>query len=323
MKNWNDCVLIHDGITGLKSIDQHTAQAHINYISKCGNNHRIWYDLKSKVCFGHGQTYTSDRPEHSFLATQKDFLKHPIWGLPYVNKAFVPFLGGTLELTSEYIWQNHSALGQFVGKSIMIVGAGPSAMNYNWQKIKYDYLWSCNHFFQSTLLSEENVSLFAIGNEVDTSKNNQMLTKYMKKNVNSIACFETTSRKGPLMADFQRRFPSQVMYAHTRYRSKIGTVPRLICLAVLMGASKVYVVGMDGIPTGAPHAFEPGKKPKGSPIMAGASDRFRRQYVILWDYLLNVLGSKVEFYNLGEGQEGNLSTDISRQEFPLNRLHVE
>ena len=44
----------------------------------------------------------------------------------------------------------------------------------------------------------------------------------------------------------------------------------------------------------------------------------RRQYVMLWNYLLNNLKKyDVEYQNLGEGHSANLSSEISRNEFPL------
>jgi len=44
---------------------------------------------------------------------------------------------------------------------------------------------------------------------------------------------------------------------------------------------------------------------------------YRRNYVILWDYLLNNIGQNIKFKNLGEGHESNMSSDVSRQIFPL------
>jgi len=40
---------------------------------------------------------------------------------------------------------------------------------------------------------------------------------------------------------------------------------------------------------------------------------------MFWDYVLNTLQlhKKIKFQNLGEGHEKNQSTEISRQNFPL------
>ena len=55
-------------------------------------------------------------------------------------------------------------------------------------------------------------------------------------------------------------FGDRVLYYHLRYFGKIGTVPRLICLATFLGASAVDFIGVDGIPFGWAHAFEGDKK---------------------------------------------------------------
>ena len=80
---------------------------------------------------------------------------------------------------------------------------------------------------------------------------------------------------------------------------------------------------MDGIQAEhIPHSFEPGKAPDRYATLSGALRHRERQFVLLWDYILNVLKPDTNFYNLGEGVEYNLSTDISRKEFPLDRLRV-
>lgn len=112
-----------------------------------------------------------------------------------------------------------------------------------------------------------------------------------------------------------------MFYAHGRYRGKIGTMPRLLCFAVLLSAAEIHVVGMDGMGPdtrrGDPqvHAFQ-----KDKPYGLGTLDYdvFRRHFVMLWDYILNDLGAwgQIRFQNLGEGHPENQSTDISRQIFP-------
>ena len=100
---------------------------------------------------------------------------------------------------------------------------------------------------------------------------------------------------------------------------------RLICLATFLGVKKVYFVGMDGFPgrdgSKYTHAFEE-KRYDGKQKTHGGRkfsfDIHRRQYVLLWDYLLNLVGEGgVAYQNLGEGHPANQSTDISTREFPL------
>ena len=134
----------------------------------------------------------------------------------------------------------------------------------------------------------------------------------------TVVCFETTNRPGKEMQKFKSMFPEQCVYAHTRYRSKIGVVPRLICIAIFLGFKKIAFVGMDGLPEkGIPHAFEENKVPQGSPNFKGAYDAFRRQYVLFWDYVLNTLVHDIEFVNLGEKEDSNMTAELSKKGFIL------
>ena len=76
---------------------------------------------------------------------------------------------------------------------------------------------------------------------------------------------------------------------------------------------------MDGYPgkdgSKYEHAFEGSEKDHGGRTFS--YDLHRRQYTLLWDYLLNSLNSEIEYQNLGEGHPANQSSDISKQEFPL------
>lgn len=321
---WNNCVLIWDGKRQTDSFDAKTMYSQLKaYQAEYGSDNRVWYDLLRKKCFGHGYIQKRIPEEFSFFSDEGKFLTHERWGKRYVNSYFVPVYGPKYIKSKEIIYQDSPLLTKYKDKSLLIVGAGPSTVKVDWAKVSADYIWSCNHFFLYPKIADKLVSLFMISNEVKINADKK-LEAYMRKFPASTALFETTSRAQKQVAEFNERLPGRSTYMHARYRSKLGSMPRLICLAVSLGVSKVYFVGMDGLPTkNTPHAFEPGKRLKGAPTKEGAPDIFRRQYVIFWDYILNVMNPKTEFYNLGEGVEGNLTTDISREMFPLSRMEQE
>jgi len=318
---WNDCVLIWDGQRQTELFDAQSMYSKLKaYQAKYGSNSRVWLDCLRGTLFGHGFTQNRIPEEYSFFSDEGEFLTHKKWGKRYVNSHFTPVFGPKYTKKREIIYQDTSVLKKYEGKSVLIVGAGPSAVQVDWSKVKTDYVWSCNHFFLYPKLANRLVNLFMISNEVQINKD-QKLEAYMRKFPESTALFETTSRAKEHIALFNKRFPGRSTYVHSRYRSKLGSMPRLICLAVSLGVRDVYFVGMDGLPTKAtPHAFQPGKRLKGAPTKEGAPDIFRRQYVIFWDYILNVMNAQTEFYNLGEGTESNLSSDISVKMFPLARM---
>lgn len=292
------------------------------YAGAYGKDHRIWFDCVTKTCFGHGFIQHNKPTEYSYLTDKGDFVNHGHWGKTYVDQKFVPNVGKNYVVEKECIYHNHKRFQDYKGKSLLMIGAGPSTLEYDWRSVKTDYIWSCNHFFLHPHLSKTEVDLFLISNEVKVL-HDKSLHAYMKRFPISLACFETTSRPEAQINQFNKRFKKRVTYIHTRYRSKLGSMPRLMVFASMLGFEKIYFVGMDGRPVaGTPHAFQPGKRLKGAPTKPGAADIFRRQYVTFWDYMLSVLKSPVEFYNLGEGVEGNLSTDISLDRFPLSRMEI-
>lgn len=281
-----------------------------------------WLDTKTNITFGNHFTYFTKPKEYSFLDTPDSFMDNPIWGKRYLSKYFFEaFLPNKGFIASKEMFADPLIAGTYLtGKDIMIVGAGPSAIEVDWHNIKTDLLWSCNHFFLNPILAKKQVDLFAVGNEVDLQ--HPELRSYLDRFPKSIACFETTNRPIGQIKKFKEERPEQTAWMHTRYRSQIGAIPRLIVLAALSNAKKVYFVGMDGLPTPkTKHAFQPGKKPQGSPAFSGAEDKFRRQFVLLWDYILHYLKPETEFVNLGENTEGNMTANISKQEFSSKHKH--
>ena len=80
------------------------------------------------------------------------------------------------------------------------------------------------------------------------------------------------------------------------------------------------VVGMDGHPINHQHSFEGGDKQHvGCALTPGARDRYRREFVLFWDYLLNHVTHNTKYENLGEGHPANQTTDSSLKKFPLSK----
>lgn len=249
--------------------------------------------------------YFSSPKNYSFLTRSKDFLENPVWGMPYVKryfgKVFLPYIG-----FKEMIIHDTPLLN-YEGKTILIVGGGPSALEVRWQDMQTDAIWSCNHFFLHPDLSQRQVDLFAVGNEVNL--NHPKLLEYMDKFSKSTALFETTNRKIGQIKEYASQYPAT--FCHTRYRSQIGVGARLLVLATLLGVKEVHFVGIDGLPTSkTTHAFQPGKKPLGSPNNPNALKLFQDQYAVLWDYIKQMNVSGTVYHNLGAGIKGNITGQI-------------
>ena len=119
----------------------------------------------------------------------------------------------------------------------------------------------------------------------------------------------------------KERYPNRVFWAFTRYHSRIGSVPRLICIASALGVDSIDVVGMDGFVNTEmrkkykPGTFEPDKKTTGT--ISGhfkneteIMKNYEEQYLSFWDYVLHDLSPDISFNNLGHGHPCNVSTRV-------------
>lgn len=326
---WNGCVEIHRDGRFTTDFAPAMVPAWRAFLATIRRHPRqpVWYDIEDAMCFGNDLNCLNSDSRSAFLLTGPGrMLGHGKVGRTFVSNYFGRVLGQETVETPEVIYRDLPELRQFAGSKVLLVGAGPTTEQAAWQPGDYDHIWSCNHFYLSPRLKNVRVSLATMGDEVDVHPSNRRLYEYLSAHRTLIG-FENTHRPADGFKVLADTFPGRVFYAHGRYRGKIGTLPRLLCLAVLLGAAEIHVVGMDGMgpdttrgdPQG--HAFEPEKRYGVGKLGPGTLDYgiFRRHFVMLWDYVLGELGAlgRIRFQNLGEGHPFNQSTDISRQLFPL------
>tara|TARA_Y100000592_G_C5453652_1_gene310149 strand:- start:849 stop:1850 length:1002 start_codon:yes stop_codon:yes gene_type:complete len=305
-------------------------------IGKKKPEYNVWYDTQKDLCFGLDFTkenfFSKTSTVHTkqgatviaptMRSTPEVFLERD---LSFVKDQLANNFGGNATIGTEGIIQNINECAKFKNSKILIVGAGPTARNVKWNADNYDYIWSCNHYFQSDLLKDVKIDLVTLGGEVDLSKDNRMLHDHIVEN-NTICCFDNNDDHHLPKRLSEKKFIFEnypAFYAHLRFNARNGAVPRLLCLATMMRPSSIDFVGMDGLRedeqggSTCEHSFQTDKKWNGTVDY----HLYKRHYVMLWDYLLNVLDKdrRIKFRNLGEGFSANQSTNISKQEFPLKR----
>ena len=69
---------------------------------------------------------------------------------------------------------------RYVGKKIMVVAGGPTTNKVNWEKLDYDYIWSCNNFYKNKNLKTKEIDLVVLGHTVNL--NDYDLRKYLVDN---------------------------------------------------------------------------------------------------------------------------------------------
>lgn len=221
------------------------------------------------------------------------------------------------------------------GKSVLVLGGGPTSMLYDWSEIKYDHLWTLNSFYQNKLYKDLTFDLIHIGSLIDP--NDSKLIEYLdSKGSNAQLYYELAFYHGE---KYSRLFSSGILekykersnYYVTEFRGRIGGAPRLVLLAAFMGASDVYFTGIDGYTKDNKrlHSFWKGALDEiRTDIPAQAKEHGGdaahtynesaidfKEYLNLLNKISNDIGTK--FYNLGEGHEANMIGDLYRDMLPL------
>ena len=253
----------------------------------------------------------------SFLCSKEHF--------PKLLKSMPPFLRGATQnlgisnffINKEIAFQKFEFLKKFKDSRILIVGAGPSANEYDFNQGEYDYIWSCNYFYKNEKIKNLNVSLVTLGNENDLFDDD--LLEYLNNN-DTLICFENKYTKMHEMKKYKNMFKDRVFWAFTRYHSRIGSVPKLACLACFLGAKQIDFIGMDGYYSKELHkvnlnAFRPNIKPSGTieDTIKNEEQKMKLyldQYLVFWDYIMHDVGKEVLFSNLGHGHPCNNSTKV-------------
>ena len=317
----NECIKICDaGVIPLEA-SSHVFGAYTKYVAQLNNNPKniVWYDKESDVCFGADQDFFANPAEFSFFHQKNTFMTHEPWGKYHLQNVLGQHLGMDVAGNEEAMFQRHPEFEKYKDSTILIVGAGPSAVDVEWQDTERDFTWTCTHFFKSDMLKKMNFDLITIGGNV--SLEDPDLLSYMDENENTICVFEggvSPFKTGQELQNFSRKYPNRTSYFHTRYFSKLGATARQVCFASFLGAKEIKFIGFDGNPVGQKHLFEGSEKVHDESWRNQAAiGLYRRQFILFWEYLLN-FDDAPKYVNLGHGHPNNMTTDIMQHYIPLN-----
>ena len=331
---WFDCtLLVRDAgaydqkIDGLDQgmIDKFVGHYGFNTGEDC-----IWFDNKEKKLFGTSQyRHGPAGKDHHFLDSVGKFLSGP-WGRKMVNSKVGPDKSKELGTKlyrgdSESVYSFNDSTPQVIGKDVLVICGGPSVDDVSWEKIHYDYIFTCNEYYLNQKVVNSKIDLVAVTNLVDLGPSSEFSSYVTKDNVQVYFELERGEKDSEYndMYDFAKRNPEISHYYQTRYSSAIGIGPRLVVLAMLMGAKNVYVVGLDGRNDDESsgdlmHAFN-GDKPMPSWYRMFGSRFQDRHFVLFWEYIYSLqdkLGCRV--FNLGENMDYNISGPLTREWFKWN-----
>lgn len=292
------------------------------YKSIYPNAVKVWYDPDSKLTFSKHQTVLNNHDGNYSFFDEPETWIDSVHGDSRVTKQYQGLEeGGNLcwrtppddvnSSTEGYITQ-HPLLLEHQGKSVLIVGAGPSTNGVKWKKVvdayNIDAVWSMNHFFYNAdVLNHPKLSLISLGNEIDF---NQPILRNLIDSNDRLAIYQEPCFVKKNYNDFIEKYKDQIGWFHLRYCSKLGVAPRMILLAILSGVKDIYVVGFDGFTWERKDSFRTDNGISAN-VDTYSKAIWRSQLLIFWEYVAE-LRQKYDFrvYNLGHGHPKNMSSAI-------------
>jgi len=212
---------------------------------------------------------------------------------------------------------------QFNKKKVLVLGSGPSARDRNWQNLNFDCIVTCNFFYKNDeVRSLKNIKHISLGDMVDLD--DTRLNSFLDDNEECTISFEPKSHpfyNSEAYRTFNVKYRERIVfYVVNPITSNMeGTAGRAIYFTVCWQPSEIYYVGVDG------------KSPSGNDkinffdtTLVGDRDgyeisRFRKSHLEMAN-LLHKFNTEygIKFYNLGEGLEYNMSSEVSKKLFPLS-----
>jgi len=252
----------------------------------------------------------SDRKVASFVSSKENFNKS-LRGLRYLAKfvdrsEYINWLSN-----DEYIYQNHKELGKFKNSKILIVCGGPSAKDLDWDVKDYDYVFSCNHFYNFDKLKNEKVDLFFLGNEVSIQSDEFLNYCYKHKPIIGVEDIEQEIKVQYL----KEKFKDDVVLCSSRYQAKFtGVGGKLIIFALCLEPKQVDFVGLDGITkkqsfnSKMPHSFQDSKLFRANKTQT--YEEVLSHYKLLEKYI-DITFPHVIVNNLGKRHKDNCLNEIN------------
>tara|TARA_Y100000593_G_C4286206_1_gene325615 strand:+ start:618 stop:1349 length:732 start_codon:yes stop_codon:yes gene_type:complete len=221
---------------------------------------------------------------------------------------------------------------KFTGKRVLLLGAGPSTDDVNWENLEYDCVVTTTHFYLNDEVRKlKNITHLTLSEIIDFNHPN--LIEFLQNNPDCTLALEPKPGRPfyntDLWKEFEEKYRDRLVYYNTKIDKFEGVAGRLGFFVMAFNPSELYYVGIDG------YSKNFDKQPKNAfrkeltldadgYLEAGRYNEFLDSNITfaktLYEYSkLN----KTKLYNLGEGFEYNMSSEISKKFFPLTQDILE
>lgn len=211
-------------------------------------------------------------------------------------------------------------ISKYENKRILIVGAGPTTNLVNWQNIEYDYVFSCNQYFECDKLNNVTVDITSLINRILKTSDSDKLQNRLDTDNSYIGIEPYHSSmvfNDEVYKKFITKYKDKCIFFDTNFQNKSGAAPRLAILAAALKPKTIYMVGIDGYANlkNASHSFD--KNLIG--IRDGNSyesvNNAHKDFAIYIHKLCTSLNIKL--FNLSEDYSENIMSNYSKINFPL------
>jgi len=269
-----------------------------------------WIDLRKNEVFSTKYYKDVDGKKFSFLAKTNSYLSGHNGLVKYNN-----FYDRMNIETSKFI-SNHEIIikehkNKIKDKKVLILGAGPSASDIEWQN-KFDYILTSNNYYKNFLEEPYLITFTPYINLLSDE------IAYFLKNTNSLVGLETEFLKEKeikMVSEFYKKHKERIVVYQTRYCSAIGTATRQAVLAVLLGAAEVHLCGLDLFEdnSSTSHCFE-GNKDLPNWRKVYGKDFQDRQVISFWCYIKQLAEkTNCRIFNISEDLSYNCMRFITKE----------
>ena len=207
----------------------------------------------------------------------------PSWVIRDCRLSFKKFAKSVVT-NNKIVYSDLDYFKDYKDKTVLVIGAGPSTNEANYNNIERDFTWSCNHFYLNSILKEMKIDLAMLMSEPDLDS--KEFLEYREKHKPYLG-FEIHDHW------FEYEFDDYDKYfmMHPKFYGRIGVGARMLIFAAALGCKTIKFVGFDGpeYQLKGDHAFEPGKTSLPSVCNGKTFEQIisihKIQYDLLWNYL--------------------------------------
>lgn len=223
-------------------------------------------------------------------------------------------------------------LDKIQGKKILVMGSGPSVLNKNWQDLDFDGIVTVSFWYNNQkLLDRDDIIFTMYSNHKDMNLYDDRLNKYLDTHdtpvgfeVNPVPFYE-----GKMFKDFKLKYNHKYVNYWTKDHSNalyIGTAGRVVFFTQNFNPSVIYYVGLDGFSPSPHNDPQNAFRTTGLEVdIATKSGQGSRNWDLVYkghQDFARIAHTRAKstgglIYNLGEGEDYNMSSAYSQKHFPL------